>query len=98
MSRPPFRAERAVRHVDPLLTGQDLVGILHVNRHTVWRMCQTGRLPKPLKIGRHNRWIAADVDVEQAIAALGDRQVEHGVVNEGVRNSTDAGRVNQRRS
>ena len=37
-------------------------GVLPINRSTLWRWCQEGRFPKPLKIGPNvTAWRAEDV-------------------------------------
>ena len=60
--------------LEPLLTIEDLERLLRVNRRTVARLCQRGRLPKPLKLGGSNRWRAEEI--ADAIEALRHPQAE----------------------
>lgn len=42
----------------PLLTVSDLERVLKVNKRTISRLCHSGTLPPPLKVGQGNRWRA----------------------------------------
>lgn len=44
-----------------LLTVEELAKILKVSPRTVWRMESAGNVPKPIRIGKTVRWLAADV-------------------------------------
>jgi predicted DNA-binding transcriptional regulator AlpA len=47
--------------LEPLLTVEDLEGLLRVHRRTIARLCQRGELPPPIKIGGSNRWRAEEI-------------------------------------
>jgi prophage regulatory protein len=40
----------------------------HLARSTIYALAQRGRFPRPIRIGKHSRWIAGEVD--QFIADL----------------------------
>lgn len=56
---------------ETLLSARDVMTILSVSRTTLWRLCKSGALPMPTKLGRANRWRTADVEayVAEKIAA-----------------------------
>jgi len=57
------QAARATRPaLEPLLTTKDLEALLRVHRRTVTRLCRSGRLPAPIKIGGSNRWRLSDIN------------------------------------
>jgi excisionase family DNA binding protein len=45
-----------------LLNAQQLAMILDVSQRTIWRLRDTGRLPRPIRIGGAVRWRRADVE------------------------------------
>jgi predicted DNA-binding transcriptional regulator AlpA len=47
--------------LEPLLTLKDLERLLRVNERTIYRLCERGQLPRPLKVGAGNRWRAQDI-------------------------------------
>jgi excisionase family DNA binding protein len=49
----------------PLLTTDDVIKLLKVNRRTISRLIKRGTIPRPLKVGGSNRW-----KPEEIIAAL----------------------------
>jgi predicted DNA-binding transcriptional regulator AlpA len=57
--------------VEPLLTTSDLEHVLQVDRRTINRLCRSGVLPPPRKLGGVNRWRPEDITA--AIDALGQR-------------------------
>ena len=50
-------------HMNPLLTVDDLVRLLRVDRRTVSRLCKQAILPPPVKLGGSNRWKEQDIAV-----------------------------------
>jgi predicted DNA-binding transcriptional regulator AlpA len=46
---------------EPMLTVEDLERLLKVTRRTIARLCLTGRLPRPVKVGGRNRWRTSDL-------------------------------------
>ena len=59
MSRKPAAEQVAL---EPLMTVNDVVGILRCDRRTLERLRAAGKFPKPaMTIGRSPRWHAADV-------------------------------------
>jgi len=52
----------AEMHPQPLLKIGELEYILRIDRRTVFRLCQTGQLPKPIRIGGSRRWRKQDID------------------------------------
>ncbi|WP_026959305.1 helix-turn-helix transcriptional regulator [Aliagarivorans taiwanensis] len=46
---------------EPLLTLEDLQGLLKISRSQVYKLVNRGQLPQPLKIGSNSRWKAAEV-------------------------------------
>ena len=45
-----------------LLTVRDVAAALRLSQRQVWKLSASGRLPKPLKIGRSARWRRADIE------------------------------------
>ncbi len=62
-----------VSGIQPLLTVEDLEQLLRVNRRTVSRLCKSGQLPQPLKLGGGNRWRVKDI--VDAVDSLKSREV-----------------------
>jgi predicted DNA-binding transcriptional regulator AlpA len=48
--------------LEPLLTMKDLEDLLRVHRRTISRLCKSGRLPAPIKIGASNRWKLSEIN------------------------------------
>ena len=48
--------------VNELLQIDDVARALGVSRRSVYRLADAGRLPRPLKVGRLNRWRRAEID------------------------------------
>lgn len=56
------KPRRAPAAIEPLLTVNDVVGILKCDRRTLERLRASGRFPSPaLVIGRSPRWHTADI-------------------------------------
>ncbi len=45
-----------------LLTRQDVINCLQVSPRTLSRMISDGRLPRPIKVGRNNRWPEEEIE------------------------------------
>ena len=45
----------------PLLTVKDVAQMLQLSTRTIFRLAETGSLPKPLKIGGSVRWQAETI-------------------------------------
>ena len=43
------------------LSAADLAGLLGISQRHVWKLAASGRLPKPIRLGRSVRWLRADV-------------------------------------
>jgi len=54
-----------------LLSAKDLAEILGCSQRSIWRLCSSGRLPSPVRLGpRLVRWRAKDV--ERWLGSLAD--------------------------
>lgn len=47
---------------DGLLTSEDVRTRLQVSRTSLFRLLKEGRLPRPVRIMRENRWRKSDID------------------------------------
>ena len=45
----------------PLFDVADIAAALKCSERNVWRMADSGRMPRPLAIGRLRRWRSADI-------------------------------------
>ncbi len=66
-----FKDDPNMVYLEPLMTIDDLVQMLQVDRRTIQRMWNRGELPTPLKLGGVNRW--RSTDIAEALARLGHR-------------------------
>ena len=39
-----------------LITAEELAKLMQVSERTLWRLLSSGKLPKPVRIGRNTRW------------------------------------------
>jgi predicted DNA-binding transcriptional regulator AlpA len=44
-----------------LLTVKDLAQLLKISIRSVWRLCSSGEIPRPIKIGASCRWDSEEV-------------------------------------
>ncbi len=64
----------------PLLTAEQLAGLLQVSERTVWRLRSAGKLPTPMEIGGSIRWHTESVRrwIEDGCPTLPARKKRHG--------------------
>jgi predicted DNA-binding transcriptional regulator AlpA len=62
MSRAEHIATSTGESMQPLLTIQNLVEFLHRSARSIHRDVAAGRFPKPIKLGRSNRWRPTDIE------------------------------------
>jgi predicted DNA-binding transcriptional regulator AlpA len=76
MSEPVLLASARATNcgLEPLLTIADLEQLLRVDRRTVSRLCEQGKLPRPIKIGGSNRWTVKAI--ESVLASHDDKDYE----------------------
>ena len=67
-------AQIACAKLEPLLKVDDLERLLRVDRRTIDRLCKSGKLPSPLKLGGSNRW--RPEDIANAVDMLGHRDCQ----------------------
>lgn len=46
----------------PMLTVDDLAGLLHCSTRSIYRLSDAGKLPKPIKVGSLNRWKPGEIE------------------------------------
>jgi len=61
----PQRPEAAL-----MLSADDVAALLNCCRRTVYRLCDSGRLPRPIRLGALSRWPRSVI--EQWVADLSD--------------------------
>lgn len=62
MRRHESRAGLGDSETPQLLTVHDVAMILRLSARSVWRMCRSGRLPQPIRLGRATRWKRGDLE------------------------------------
>jgi excisionase family DNA binding protein len=59
MSRPS--SGHAPQELEGLLDVEDVAALVNASARTVYRMVKSGQMPRPIKIGKLNRWRRQDV-------------------------------------